>query len=339
MTTTGLTVVPVATDHEVRDGDDLAEVLLTALDDHAITLRDGDVVAVASKVVAKAEGALVELPAAPDEDAARRVLAREHATRIVAESPWVLITETHHGLVCANGGIDASNVDEDGRALLLPVDPDRSAATLRAAITAARGVDVGILVTDTFGRPWRMGQTDVALGAAGIEVLRDDRGTHDRHGRVLGVTVVATADALAGAADLVRRKHDGVPFVLLRGADVGGDGRASDLVRPSREDLFPTGGWTTASAVIAAAGAAARTTPSTPPVPLDEPVTAAVRDAVAATSAGITLDVVADALHLTGPPVELGAARTAVCAIAAARGLHAVVEGRDDGLAIRFGRP
>lgn len=238
---TELRVLGLPTDVEVAVGDDLAAVLLEAVADAGTTLVDGDVVCVASKVVAKAEGALVDLPPAPTEDEARRALARAHATRVVADTPGVLIVETVHGFVCAMAGIDTSNVPGEGRALLLPADPDASAAALRARLRDATGADVGIVVTDTFGRPWRLGQTDVALGAAGVVALRDDRGRADRDGNPLRVTQVAVADQLAAAADLVRGKADGTPFVLLRGLAVTGEGTGRDLLRPSAEDAFRTG--------------------------------------------------------------------------------------------------
>lgn len=236
-----LRVVGLPSPVEVTEGSDLGQVLLAATADAGITLASGDVVCVASKVVAKAEGAVVPLPDAPDVHSARRQLARARAVRVVAETPHVLVTETHHGFVCANAGIDASNLPGDDAALLLPEDPDASAAALRADLHRATGVDVGVVVTDTFGRPWRLGQTDVALGVAGVRALRDDRGQPDRSGRPLEVTQVAVADQLAAAADLVRTKADGTPFVLLRGLAVAGDGSGRDLLRPAAEDAFRTG--------------------------------------------------------------------------------------------------
>jgi coenzyme F420-0:L-glutamate ligase/coenzyme F420-1:gamma-L-glutamate ligase len=233
-------LIPLPTTREVEPGDDLTALLLSAAADAGLTVRDGDVVCVASKVVSKSEGAFAELPEAADVHAARRILATREAARIVADTPWVLVVETRHGFVCANAGIDTSNVDA-GRALLLPEDPDASAAQLRAAVGERTGADVGVVVTDTFGRPWRMGQTDVALGAAGITALRDERGTTDMQGRTLEVTLVAVADELAAAADLVRRKADGTPFVLIRGADVAGAGTARELLRPAAEDIFRHG--------------------------------------------------------------------------------------------------
>lgn len=235
-------VVALSTAHRVDEGDDLVGVLLDAVAAAGERLRDGDVVCVASKVVAMAEGRLVPLPPG-DPRETRRALARQQAARVVADSPWVVITQTRHGFVAANDGIDASNVP-DGQALLLPADPDASAARLREGVVARTGADIGVVVTDTFGRPWRQGQTDVALGAAGAPVLRDERGGVDLDGRPLEVTVAALGDELAGAADLVRGKADGVPFVLVRGIDAGArhTGRGVDLVRPADEDLFRWGG-------------------------------------------------------------------------------------------------
>jgi coenzyme F420-0:L-glutamate ligase / coenzyme F420-1:gamma-L-glutamate ligase len=238
-----LEVLALPSPARVAAGDDLVGLLLEALRGAGQDLRDGDVVCVASKVVSLAEGHTVPLPADEDPAVARRRLAREAARRVVADAPWVLITETHHGFVCANGGVDASNVD-DGVALLLPADPDASAHRLRDEIAARAGIRVGVIVTDTFGRPWRLGQTDVALGVAGTPALRDERGGLDLQGRTLAVTEAAVADAAAAAADLVRSKASGTPFVLLRGLAPGPSGRGADLVRRSADDLFPAGGPT-----------------------------------------------------------------------------------------------
>lgn len=236
-----LRVLGLPTTTEVDAGADLVELLLTAAAATGVTLQDGDVVCVASKVVAKAEGATVPLPADEDPHDARRRLARAQATRIVAETPHVLVVETHHGFVCANAGIDTSNVPGTNLALLLPADPDASATALRDALLERTGARVGVVVTDTFGRPWRLGQTDVALGVAGIVALRDDRGSADRLGRPLEVTQVAVADQVAAAADLARTKADGTPFVLVRGLDLEGAGTGRDLLRPADQDAFRTG--------------------------------------------------------------------------------------------------
>ena len=247
----GVHVVPLPTAHRIQPGDDLTALLLTTLAEHGVEPVDGDVICVASKAVSLAEGAIVDLPPG-DPRAARRELARQHAAEVVAEAPWVLITRTVHGFVAANGGIDASNVGEHA-ALLLPDDPDASAAALRAGIATITGRRVGVVVTDTFGRPWRRGQTEVALGVAGLPALRDERGGVDLDGRALEVTEAALADEIAAAADLVRRKDTGTPFVLLRGLDTTGlpDGTGADLLRPLTEDLFATGGPTAAERAIA----------------------------------------------------------------------------------------
>lgn len=236
-----LQLFALPTERRFVPGDDLAGAIVEAATAAGIELEDGDVLCVVSKVVSKAENAFVDLPDHPDPHERRRILARAEAVRVVADTPWVLVVETAHGFVCANAGIDTSNVAGD-RALLLPADPDATAASIRAALRDRTGADVGIVITDTFGRPWRLGQTDVAIGAAGIEVLRDERGTEDLEGHTLEVTVIAVADEIAAAADLLRRKADGVPFVLLRGLDVAGTARAADLVRPAEEDVFRRGG-------------------------------------------------------------------------------------------------
>jgi coenzyme F420-0:L-glutamate ligase / coenzyme F420-1:gamma-L-glutamate ligase len=259
-----LTVVPLPTVHRFRPGDDLAAQLLVAVDAAGERLADGDVVCVASKVVSLVEGATVPLPPGHEDDprAARQALARADAAAIVAESPWVLITRTRHGFVAANGGLDASNVGA-GFALRLPAAPDASAAALRTAIGERTGADVGVVVTDTFGRPWRLGQTDVALGVAGVPALRDERGRHDLDGRRLEVTEAAVADELAGAADLVRDKASGTPFVLVRGLPPSGPaGTGADLVRPLDEDLFAAGGATAAERAVAARRTVRRFDPS-----------------------------------------------------------------------------
>jgi coenzyme F420-0:L-glutamate ligase/coenzyme F420-1:gamma-L-glutamate ligase len=246
-----LRVRALPTAHRVRAGDDLAELVLAALGDADEALVDGDVLCVASKVVSLAEGATVALPDDVEPTLARRELARSTAAGVVADAPWVLITRTAHGFVAANGGIDTSNV-EGGAALLLPEDPDASAAALREALRDRTGADVGVVITDTFGRPWRQGQTDVALGVAGVPAIRDERGSTDLDGTVLEVTEAAVADELAGAADLVRTKRAGAPFVLVRGLASGPPGTGADLVRPLAGDLFAHGGATAAEQAILA---------------------------------------------------------------------------------------
>ena len=243
MTRAGLTVWPLPGIPEVRPGDDLARLLLAAVGAAGLELADGDVLAVTSKVVAKAEGRLVPLPRDP---AARERVAAEtvaaETARVVARRGRLVIAETRTGLVGANALVDASNAGGD-RLVLLPADPDASAARLRGALAAACGRDLAVVVTDTLGRPWRLGQTDVAVGLAGMGALDDWRGRADGDGRPLEVTEVAVADEVAAAADLVKGKASRVPAALLRGvARPEGHGSARDLVRPPADDLFRTAG-------------------------------------------------------------------------------------------------
>jgi coenzyme F420-0:L-glutamate ligase/coenzyme F420-1:gamma-L-glutamate ligase len=230
-------ILPVRGLPEVRQGDDLAALIMA----HA-ELRDGDVVVVSQKIVSKAEGALTDPRPGEEPREARRRIARALAVRVLADTERALVVQTPQGLVCANAGIDASNVP-DGRLALLPDDPDASAQALRAGLGRLAGADVHVVISDTFGRPWRLGQTDVAIGVAGFRPIRDERGGADREGVRLEVTEIAVADELAAAADLARRKADGVPVVIVRGADVqfDPDGAARQMVRPSAEDLFPRG--------------------------------------------------------------------------------------------------
>lgn len=270
-------VLPLPSPRRFAAGDDLAAAALEAASAAAVDLRDGDVLCVASKVVSLVEDATVPLPDGVDPVAARREVARREAAEIVADAPWVLITRTRHGFVAANGGLDASNAS-DHRLLRLPDDPDASAARLREGLRARAGVDVGIVVTDTFGRPWRTGQTDVALGAAGVPVLRDERGGHDLDGVELDVTEAAVADEIAGAADLVRRKDSGTAFVVVRGVPAGPTGVAADLVRPSGSDLFASGGPTAAERALTSRRTARAYDP-------DRPVPRPVLDAAVAAAA------------------------------------------------------
>ena len=235
--TSKLTVLPVVGMPEIAAGVDLAAAITAAVD-----LRSGDVVVVAQKVVSKAEGALVDPPqVAPGVDP-RRVVARAQAVDVVAESRHALIVRTRHGFVCANAGVDASNVP-GGRLTLLPEDSDASARALRDSVRRQAGVDVAVIVADTFGRAWRVGQVDVAIGVAGLKPLRDERGGIDREGQELAVTDAAVADALAAAADLVRTKAAGVPVVVIRGFafEPSEDASVQDLVRGAATDLFPRG--------------------------------------------------------------------------------------------------
>ncbi len=238
----GLRLLPVTGLPEFRPGDDLAAAILAA----APWLADGDVLLVTSKVVSKVEGRLVPSPTDPDErDALRRRLIDDESVRLVAQIGRTKIVENRLGIVAAAAGIDASNVLADEIALL-PADPDASAARLRAAF-ADRGLDVGVIVTDTQGRAWRLGVTDVAIGAAGVPVLTDHRGDVDTHGNELVVTQVAVGDELAAAGDLVKGKLSQVPVAVARGLAATArppdseHGSARSLIRPREEDLFRLG--------------------------------------------------------------------------------------------------
>ncbi|MFD6875238.1 MULTISPECIES: coenzyme F420-0:L-glutamate ligase [unclassified Streptomyces] len=231
MTVPSYEVVAVPGIPEVRPGDDLAALIATAFPG----LRDGDVLLVTSKIVSKAEGRI------------HRASSREEAidaetVRVVARRGTLRVVENRQGLVMAAAGVDASNT-APGTVLLLPEDPDASAAAIREGLRAALSVDVGVIVTDTFGRPWRTGLTDVAIGAAGVRVLDDLRGGSDTHGNPLGATVVATADELAAAGDLVKGKAAGLPVAVVRGlGHLLGDGpTARDLVRAPADDMFRLG--------------------------------------------------------------------------------------------------
>lgn len=229
-------ILPLHGVPEVRPGDDLAGLLLGALAPSGITLQDGDVLVVTHKVVSKAEGALAPLP--DGGFPARRALVEEEAVAVLRRRGELIIAETRQGFICANAGVDRSNV-EPGWAVLQPRHPDRSAHRLRTRIGRATGARVGVVITDTFGRPFRRGLTDVAIGISGIPAILDLRGERDTWGRTLEVTEVAVADEVAAAADLVMGKAGGIPAVVVRGLELpDSDGRAADLVRPPEEDLF-----------------------------------------------------------------------------------------------------
>jgi coenzyme F420-0:L-glutamate ligase / coenzyme F420-1:gamma-L-glutamate ligase len=240
---TELRVLPLAGVPEVREGDDLGTLIAAAVE-----LEDDDVVVVAQKIVSKAEGRVVRLadvepsPRAQDlaagQDPRKLEVVLREARRIVRERPPLVIAETRHGFVCASAGVDASNTPEPGTVVLLPEDPDASAGRIRERLRALTGRTVGVVVTDSFGRAWRQGTTDVAIGAAGIEVLLDLRGVRDPVGYELHATTIAVADEIAGAAELVMGKVDGVPGAIVRGLRLRGDGRARDLVMPVERDLF-----------------------------------------------------------------------------------------------------
>ncbi|HEX2773576.1 MAG TPA: coenzyme F420-0:L-glutamate ligase [Micromonosporaceae bacterium] len=272
-----LEILPVIGIGEIRPGDDLAAVIAGA----APWLRDGDVLLVTSKIVSKAEGRLVDVPVdGPERQAARDEALTAETARPVARRGQTRIVQTHHGFVLAAAGIDASNVDASSL-VLLPKDPDASARSLRAALRERHGLDVAVIISDTMGRPWRTGQTDVALGAAGIDPIRDHRGAVDPYGNELQVTQMAVADELAAAGDLVKGKVSQVPVAVVRGylaaAEPDDGPGAAALVRDAEHDLFSLG---TAEATEAGMRAAAQLD-DTPPQgePVDD---AAVARAIAA---------------------------------------------------------
>jgi coenzyme F420-0:L-glutamate ligase / coenzyme F420-1:gamma-L-glutamate ligase len=240
----GYSVFPVDGIPELREGDDLARLIA-----ERVELEDDDVVVVAQKAISKIEGRVVRLDdvepsaraleIAGDEGDPRRIewILRE-AKRVVRVRAPLVICETRHGFICASAGVDQSNTPEEGTLVLLPLDPDASAASLRVRLLELTGRDVGVIVTDSFGRPWRQGTTDVAIGASGVEVMRDLSGEHDPIGYELKATVITVADEIAGAAQLVSGKLDRAPVTIVRGLDVRGDGRATDIPVPPERDLF-----------------------------------------------------------------------------------------------------
>ena len=235
---------------EIREGDDLARLTVKATREKRIGLRNDDVLVIAQKIVSKAEGCVVRLSSVqPSARAIQMAVARnkdarlvevilQESKRIVRDDP-VLIVETHHGFVCANAGVDHSNVPGEDMVTLLPRDPDGSARRLAAEIHRLTRRRVAVIISDTFGRPWRLGLTNVAIGTAGVPVLRDLRGTRDRHAKPLQATILAVADELASAAGLVMGKSEGIPAVVIRGYRYRpADERATTIIRPAAEDLF-----------------------------------------------------------------------------------------------------
>lgn len=235
---------------EIRQGDDLVDLLVKAVRRASIVFQPNDVVVIAQKIVSKSEGRLVRLdaiqPSAQASDLATKMkkdprlihVILSEAKRVV-RSDHVLITETHHGFICANSGVDHSNVPGSDVVTLLPRDPDKSAAAIASGLRRRTGKHIAVVISDTFGRPWRLGLTNVAIGAAGLPVLHDLRGTTDRHGKPLQATILAVADDLASAAGLLMGKVEGIPAVLIRGhryTEVSDP--ASRMIRPAAEDLF-----------------------------------------------------------------------------------------------------
>lgn len=247
----GISVFAVRGIPEIEPGTDLAREILAGLKRSRTTTRDGDIFVVAQKVISKTEGQLVDLRRVHASKKAAEIAAKQgsdprvvevvlrQAQRIVRESQRVLIVETQHGFVCANGGVDHSNIPGDSIVSLLPKDPDASARRLAKRLRRLTEKTVGVIVSDTFGRPWRLGLTNVAIGAFGAPVLRDLRGQHDRTGNPLRATILAVADELAAAAGLLMEKAEGLPVVVIRGYRHKAAGQtAKEIIRPGREDLF-----------------------------------------------------------------------------------------------------
>lgn len=238
-----LRIFPVEGLPEIGEGDDLGALIAARVE-----LRPGDVVVVSQKVVSKAEGRVVLLADVEASEQARELAANHdprqlevilrEAVRIVRTRAPLVIAETRHGFVCASAGVDASNAPEPDTLVLLPLDPDASAAAIRDTLRELTGHDVGVIVSDSFGRPWRIGIVDVAIGVAGVRPLEDWRGRRDANGYELRATVVAVADEIAAAAELVRGKTAGVAVAVVRGLDVAGEGTAQELVMPPEIDMF-----------------------------------------------------------------------------------------------------
>lgn len=238
MTVNRLTIWGVEGIGEISANDQLGEVIAgICRQEPNGPLLDNDVLVVTQKIVSKAEGRLVPIDAS--DPLSHKQLVEQEAVRIVRRRGDLIITETKHGFICANSGIDLSNI-ERGYAALLPIDSDKSARRIRDIIRAKHGVNVGVIISDTFGRPWRKGLTDVAIGIAGVAGVVDLRGTPDSLGRIMQVTEVAVADELASAAELVMGKSSGIPVAVIRGVDANWlrDSKISELVRPPQEDLF-----------------------------------------------------------------------------------------------------
>jgi coenzyme F420-0:L-glutamate ligase/coenzyme F420-1:gamma-L-glutamate ligase len=242
----GLSTLPI-----IRQGDDIAELTLKAAREQKIDFLEHDIIVIAQKIVSRAEGNIVDLrlvtPSALAQEIAKQngkdprhveAILKETARIIRMQGPH-LIVETRHGLVCANAGVDKSNVDDEESVIVLPGDPDQSARRIRERFRDLSGIEVGVVISDTFGRPWRIGQVNVAIGVDGLTPIVDYRGSSDMFGRPLNVTQIALADELASAAELVMKKSDGIPVAIIRGLDYArGEGSARVLIRPAEEDLF-----------------------------------------------------------------------------------------------------
>ena len=240
-------MIPLRGIPELEEGDDLAALLVEAAA-RGTGFEQDDVLVVAQKAVSKVEGRVVQLAGvepserarelAGDSDPRRIEVILGEAREVLRARPPLVIAETRHGFVCASAGVDGSNAKGPDTLVLLPLDPDASAARLRSSIRELAGVEIGVIVSDSFGRAWRLGTTDVALGVAGITALVDLDGERDSLGYELHATQIAVADEIAGAAQLVMGKLDGIPAAIVRGLELGGDGHGSDLVMPRERDLF-----------------------------------------------------------------------------------------------------
>ena len=245
-----VTIYPIPGLPEVEKGAPLASLVLDAIRREGFEFADGDVVVVTQKIVSKAEGRIVDLRSVQPSTRAKEIATRisydprhvqvilDESVRVVREAPRVLIAETRHGFVCANAGVDRSNTGGQELAVLLPENPDGSARSLADAFQQSAGKQIGVVISDSFGRPWREGQVNVAIGAAGVAVMKDYRGERDSDGYQLQGTELAVADELAAAAELVMGKLDRVPVALVRGAQLSGDGVVRQLLRDPTTDLF-----------------------------------------------------------------------------------------------------
>jgi coenzyme F420-0:L-glutamate ligase / coenzyme F420-1:gamma-L-glutamate ligase len=244
-------IIPVRGVGEVQPGDDVTAILIEAFEAQGQRFETGDILVVTQKIVSKAEGRIVdlrnvepsaealELSAINGRDARQIEVALRETANVVRKERGILISETRHGFICANAGVDGSNLAEATEVSMLPIDSDISADGIRAAIRERTGAEVAIIISDTFGRPWRQGQTNVAIGVSGMQVVRDYRGQTDSAGLVLVVTEIAVVDELASAAELATGKLDRVPAAVIRGyAFESGEGRATELVRPAEFDMF-----------------------------------------------------------------------------------------------------
>jgi coenzyme F420-0:L-glutamate ligase/coenzyme F420-1:gamma-L-glutamate ligase len=227
-------ILPIPGIPEIEPGDDVAAAILDALETERMELQPGDILVVTHKIISKAEGRFIDA----GNDAAYRAAVEQESRSVIRRRGDLIIAQTSHGFICANAGVDRSNV-AGSRAVLLPIDPDSSAHGIRMKVKQEMSFDVPVVISDTFGRPWRRGQTDVAIGISGLAALEDHRGKPDANGRIMEATEIALVDEVAAAADLAMGKSTQIPAAVVRGVEwAPGTGRATDLVRPPGEDLF-----------------------------------------------------------------------------------------------------